>query len=190
MKPFITFLIFAAFTSMAAAQPAPGGAGATPAVAKPKPYSPGDTRVYVTIAACMQFHLGMSMHLLGKYGQSDPGMAAFADKLHKACTDLWTPGVDAAMRHGVEGKKFPREMSKNDQAALARIDNIKDDRKWQLAFFDFYAREARKNARDAEGAARSAEDPDLKEFSGKAVALLKADSDEIEAKLKELKAKK
>lgn len=190
MKPLITFLILATFTSMAAAQPAPGGAGATPAAAKPKPYSPGDTRVYVTIAAGMQFHLVVSMHLRGKDPQSDPGMAAFAEKLHNACTGLWTAGVDAAMQHGVEGKKFPRDISKNDQMALARIDNIKDERKWLLAFFDFYSKEAKKNARDAESAATAAQDPDLKAFAGKAVALLKGDSDEIEAKLKELKAKK
>jgi hypothetical protein len=146
--------------------------------------------VYLTIAAGMQFQLIMSMRLRGRYKESDPGIAAFGLNLHKACTELWTPGVDAAMQHGVEGTKIPHELSKNDQAVIARLGTLKDDKKWQLGFFELFAKESKKHAAEAEKLAKSAQDAELKEFAGKAAALLTAQAGEIEAKFKELKSKK
>ena len=190
MKPFITFLVLAAFTLSGAAQVAPSGAGVPPASVKPKPYSADDTRVYVTIAEGVRFQLVMSQRLVGSYQGSDPGMPAFASNLLQASTELWRSGVDAAMQHGVQGKKIPQDMSKNDQAALAKLGTIKDQKKGQIAFFELYAKESKKNAADTEKGAKAAQDPDLKAYAEKAAGLLKTQAEAIEAKFKELKTKK
>ena len=192
MKPLRTLLVLAALTLTAAALPPPGAKPATPgaAAAKAKPYSAGDTKIYLAIADSVQFQLNMSQRLRGKYKDGPPEMVAFAGKISKESTELWTPGVDAAMAHGVEGKKIPQDMSKNDKAALAKLGPIKDEKKWELAFFEFYAKEAKKNASEADKGAKAAQDPDLKAFAEKAAALLKSQEDSIEAKFKEIKAKK
>ena len=181
--------------SGANAQTAPGTKPATPgapagAPAKAKPYSAGDTHIYLTIADAIQFQLNMSLRLRGKYKEGAPDMVAFAGKINKESTELWTPGVDAAMAHGVEGKKIPQDMSKIDKANLAKLGIIKEDKKWEVAFFELYAKEAKKNASDAEKGAKAAQDADLKAFAEKAAALLKSQAEAIEAKFKELKTKK
>lgn len=169
---------------------APAGTPPAPAPAAAKPYSPADQHIYLTIAESMQFHLNMSLRLRSKYKEGPADMLAIAGKVHKETTALWTPGVDAAMAHGVEGKKIPQGPSKSDSAALGKLNAIKDDKKWDLAFFEFYAKEAKKGAADAEKGAKAAQSPDLKPFAEKAAALLKAQADEVEAKFKELKTRK
>ena len=195
MKPLRTLLVLAALTLTAVAQPPPGAKPATPgapgaAPAKAKPYSASDTHIYLTIADGIQFQLGMSQRLRGKYKDGPAEMLAFAAKTNKESTELWTPGVDAAMAHGVEGKKIPQDMSKNDKAALAKFGTNKDEKKWELAIFEFYTKEAKKNAGEAEKGAKAAQDADLKAFAEKTAALLKSQEDSIEAKFKEIKAKK
>jgi len=192
MKPLRTLLILAAFTLSAVAQTPPGAKPATPgaAPAKAKPYSASDTHIYLTIADSIQFQLGMSQRLRGKYKDGPPEMLAFAAKTNKESTELWTPGVEAAMAHGVEGKKIPQDMSKNDKASLTRLAPIKDEKKWELAFFELYAKEAKKNAMEADKGAKTAQDADLKAFAEKAAVLLKSQEEAIEAKFKEIKAKK
>jgi hypothetical protein len=172
------------------AQTAPTGAGAPPAAAKAKPFSPGDSRAYLIIAEAMQFQLNMGLRLRSKYKETSPELVSFGSKIHKESTDMWTPGVDAAMAHGVDGKKIPQDMSKKDKESLTKINAIKDDKKWQLAYFEHYAKESRKNASDADKALKTVQDADLKEYAGKAVALLTSQAETVEAKYKELKAQK
>ena len=198
MKTHRILLIGTAVFILAAsahAQPAPGAKPAAPgapagAPAKPKPYSAGDTKIYIEIADAIQFHLKMSERLRGKYKEGAPDVLAFAAKISKESIGLSTPGVDGAMAHGVEGKKIPQDMSKNDKAALAKLGTIKDEKKWELAFFEFYAKEAKKGAAEAEKGAKAAQDADLKAYAEKAAALLKSQEESVEAKFKELKAKK
>lgn len=179
-------LILAACANAQTAAPA----GTPPAAAAAKPYSAADQHIYLSIAESIQFQLNMSLRLRGKYKDGPQDLLALAGKIHKEATELWTPGVDAAMAHGVEGKKIPQALSKNDSAALAKLGAIKDDKKWQLAFFEFYAKEAKKGAADAEKGGKAVQSPDLKPFAEKAAALLKSQADEIEAKFKELKTRK
>jgi hypothetical protein len=183
------------FAATANAQTAPGAkpAPGTPppaAPAKPKPYSAGDTRIYLAIADGIQFQLNMSLRVRGKYTDGPQDLLDLASKISRDSTELWTPGVDAAMAHGVEGKKIPNSLSKTDTANLNKLGTIKDEKKWQLAFFEFYAREAKKNAHDAENGAKAAQDADLKAFAEKAAALLRSQAEEIEAKFRELKTRK
>ena len=175
-------------TSAPAQTPAP--TGTAPAAAAAKPYSPTDQHIYLSIAENIQFQLNMSLRMRGKYKDGPQDLLTLAGKISKESTELWTPGVDAAMAHGVEGKKIPQTLSKNDTAALAKLGTIKDDKKWQLAFFEFYAKESKKNATEADKGAKAAQNPDLKAFAEKAAALLKSQADEIEAKFKEVKTRK
>ncbi len=176
------------------AQPAPGAKSAAPGVpaadAKAKPFAAGDTKIYLSVAEAIQFQLNMSLRLRGKYKDGPQDLLDLAAKTSKESTALWTPGVDAAMAHGVDGKKIPNDLTKNDKAALAKLGTIKDDKKWQLAFFEFYAKESKKNAAEAEKGAKAAQDADLKAFVEKAAALLKSQDEAVEAKFKEIKAKK
>jgi len=182
------------FITAANAQTAPGAkpATATPPAGAPKakPFSAGDTHTYLTIAEGIQFQLNMSLRLRGKYQDGPQDLLDLAAKISRDSTELWTPGVDTAMAHGVDGKKIPNGLSKNDTVNLNKLGTIKDDKKWQLAFFEFYAKEAKKNAHDAENGTKAAQDADLKAFAEKAASLLKSQAEEIEAKFKELKTKK
>lgn len=177
-------------SALHAQTPAPTGTAPAPKAAAAKPFSAADQHIYLTIAESMQFQLNMSLRLRGKYKDGAPDMLALAGKISKESTELWTPGVDVAMAHGVDGKKIPQTLSKNDSAALNKLGAIKDDKKWELAFFEYYAKEAKKGAGEAEKGAKTAQSPDLKPFAEKAAALLKSQSDEVEAKYKELKARK
>lgn len=188
MKSLRTLIIGTAaliLTAGANAQPAPGGAPA-----KAKPYSSGDARVYTTIAEGIQFQLKLSERLRGKYKDGPADMIAFAGKVSRESTAIFTPGVDAAMAHGMDGKKIPQDITKNDKANLAKLGAIKDEKKWELAFFEFYAKESKKNAAEAEKGAKAAQDADLKAYAEKAAVLLKEQADAAEAKFAELKGKK
>jgi hypothetical protein len=171
------------------AQTAPGAKPAATAP-KAKPYSAGDTHAYLVIADGIQFQLNMSLRVRGKYKDGPQDLLDLAAKISKDSTDLWTPGVDAAMARGVDGKKIPNDLSKNDKANLAKLGIIKDEKKYEMAFFEFYAKESKKNAHDVENGAKTVQDPDLKAFAEKAAVLLKSQAETVEAKFKELKTKK
>jgi hypothetical protein len=191
MKLLFPFLIAAALTATATAQPAPGtppAPGAT--AAKPKPFSAGDTNAYIKVAESMQFQLTLSLTLRGKFKDSEPEIVALGNKIHSETTKAWTPGVDLAQLRGVDGKKIPMTLSKNDKAALAKVATIKEEKKWLVAYFDLFAKESKKSAADAEKIAKAVQDPDLKAFIEKVAALLKSQSEAIEAKEKEVKARK
>ena len=177
-------------SALHAQTPAPTGTAPAPKAAAAKPFSAADQHIYLTIAESIQFQLNMSLRLRGKYKEGSQDMLAFAGKINKESTALWTPGVDVAMAHGVEGKKIPQGLSKNDSAALTKVNALKDDKKWELAFFELYAKEAKKGAAEAEKGAKAAQSPELKPFVEKAAELLKSQADEIEAKFKEIKTRK
>ena len=183
--------IFATGADAQTPPPAKPPTGAPPAGAeKAKPFSPADTHIYLNIAEGIQFQLNMALRTRGKYKEGAQDLLDLASKISKEATELWTPSVDVAMAHGVDGKKIPNSLTKNDSAALGKLGTIKDEKKWQLAYFEFYAKEAKKNAAEAEKGAKAAQDPALKEFAEKAAALLKSQADAVEAKFKELKTRK
>ena len=196
------------FTASAGAQtapavkPAPGAPAApatTTAAAKPKPFASPDTRIYITLAEAMQFQLKASERLRGKMKEGDADLLAFAGKIGKEATALYTPGVNMAQEHGVPGaldKKIktgtiPTDITPADRALLTKVDAMnKDANKWPVAFFEMFAKESKKGAAEAEKGAKAAQDADLKAWAEKVAALLKAQAEEIEAKHKALKSKK
>jgi hypothetical protein len=191
-------LLIAVLTLTAAAQTTPGaapaaaaapGAPAAPA-AKPKPFSSSDTNAYVKIAESMQYQLHLSLTLRGKFKDTNPDLVSLGSRVHKEMTDLWTPGVNLAQQRGVDNKKIPQALSKNDKAAVAKVGTIKDEKKWTVAYFELFAKESKKAAADAEKIVKAVQDAELKAFVEKAAALLKSESETIEAKYKELKSGK
>jgi len=192
MKIFRLIPLACALVALPVAAPAqtpPAPTTGAPAPAK-KPFSTGDAKVLLAIADSMQFQLKMSELMSGKFRESNPTLAAFAGPIRQETTALWTPTVDMATAGGVEGKKIPLDMSKTDRANLTKLNVIKDEKKWTLAYFEFYAKESKKNARDAEAGVKTLADAGLKEWGAKAEALLKSQAERIEAKYKELKSAK
>ena len=191
------------FTAAAVAQtapgtkPAPGATGAAPA--KPKAFASADTHIYITIAEAMQFQLKASEKLRWKMKEGDAETLALATKISKEVTELYTPGVTLAQEHGVPGavdKKtktgtIPTDITAADKAALGRVDSMnKDDKKWAIALLDLFAKESKKGAAEAEKGAKAAQDADLKAWAEKVAAILKTQSEEIEARHKALKSAK
>jgi hypothetical protein len=157
---------------------------------KPKPLSSSDTRAYVTTAESLQYQMGMSMRLRGKFKETDPALVGFGSKLNKEVTDLYTPGVNLAQSRGVDGKSIPQGMSKTDAASVAKLNAIKDDKKWTLAYFETFAKDSKKNALDAEKTLKGVMDPELKAWVETVVPVLKTQSATIDAKYQELKSAK
>lgn len=192
MKPFHPILLIAAtliFNPASHAQTTPPGATAAPA-AKPKPFSSTDTRNYVVAAEMLQYHLNMGMRLRGKFKETDPDLVAFGGKLSKEATDLYTPGVNLAMARGVPNEKIPQAMSKSDAATVGKLNTIKDEKKWTVAFLELFAKDSKKNATDVEKVAKSQMDPELKTWVEKVAAMIKSQSEAVDAKFKERKAMK
>jgi hypothetical protein len=195
LRPILLVATALAVTAISQAQttpPAvtPGAAAPGAPAQKPKPFSSSDTRAYLTVAESLQFQLNMSLRLRSRFKETEPQLVAFGSKLHKEATDLWTPGVDLAQLHGVDGKKIPLDMTKADKANVAKLNPIKDDKKWTLAYFDLFAKDSKKNALEAEKTLKTVMDPELKAFLEKAHALLKSQSETVEAKFQELKGRK
>ncbi len=193
------FTASASAQSTPAVKPAPAPGAPTATAAKPKPFSPTDTRIYISLADAMQFQLKASERLRGKMKEGDAELLAFATKTGKEVTTLYTPGVTMAQEHGVPGavdKKtkggtIPTDISPADRATLLKVDAMnKDEKKWPAAYFEMFAKESKKGAAEAEKGAKTAQDADLKAWAEKVAAVLKTQSEEIEAKHKALKSNK
>ena len=196
----LIFTVGAGAQNAPAVKPAPGApASTTAAPAKPKAFASSDTRIYITIAEAMQFQLKAAEKLRWKMKDGDAETVALAMKLGKEVTELYTPGVTMAQERGVPGavdKKtktgtIPTDMTAADRAALTKVDAMnKDDKKWIVAFFEMFAKESKKGTAEAEKGAKAAQDADLKAWAEKVAALLKTQTEEIEAKHKALKSNK
>ena len=103
--------------------------------------------------------------------------------------------MDADGGHGDRGRcgweKNPaRHVEDRQGESRAKLNTIKDEKKWTLAFFEFFAKEAKRNAKNAETGSKALSDPNLKAWAEKAAAMLGTQADQIEAKFKELKSAK
>ena len=194
MKLIPLLSLFAAALALShpamAQTPAAPAPGATPAAAKPQPLSGSDTRTLLEFADSLQFQLNMALRINSKFKDGDAGMLTLAGGIRKETTEIWTPMVDMAQAGGVDGKKIPQSMSKTDVANVNKLSTIKDEKKWTLAFMEHFAKESKKNAHSAEGGIKTLQDPTLKTWAEKAAALLKSQSEKVDAKYQELKTAK
>jgi hypothetical protein len=189
LAAFVTIISGSSAQQPAAAPASAAGATANP-TAKPRPFTSTETKVLLEVAESVQFQLGMAQRITGKFRETDPAMVSFAGKLRKEATELWTPMVDMATARGIDGKKIPLDMSKNDKANVAKLGAIKDEKKWTLTFFEHFAKESKRNASTAQAALKSVGDPDLKAWMEKAAAILQSQSATVDSKAAELKASK
>ena len=196
---FLTLCTVIAVCGPTLAQNAPGakpagvaGAapGATPAPAageKPKPLSSGDLRTFITLAENLQFELKMVQQTTAKFRDGDPKVMGAANAIQKEATDLWTPVANMATARGVDPKKFPIGMSKADEAALKRLPAGKADKRANVTFLEFFAKETKKNATSTETAAKSVAEPELKTMMEKTATAFKAHAEQLDGVCKELK---
>lgn len=170
------------------------------AAAKAKPFSSSDTRIYIALAEDLQFQLKAMQKLRGKFKETNPGLVSFSSKISKEVIDLYTPGVTMAQEHGVPGmadKKsksgtIPVDATAADTALITKVDAAHkgDEQKWIPAFFEMLSKELKKKVVVAEKNAKAVQDADLKVFADKAVAMLKSQSETVDAKLAEVKPAK
>lgn len=166
------------------------GTTTTAAPQKPKPFSSTDTRAVLGVADSVQFQLGMAQRLQSKYREGDAEMASLGSKIHKDATALWTPMVELATAHGVDGRKIPMVMTKTDKASADKLNTVKDEKKYKVAFLDLFSKEARKNVRSTEAAAKTVMDPDLKAWMEKALPTLQSQAELLETAAKDAKSPK
>ena len=167
-----------------AATTTPPATGAAGAPAKAKPYTAGDVQKIKDFAEALQFH--MRMGEIGKYKKEDKELAELATHIYKEAADYYTPLVNAAQAHQVQGKDIPSAVSNSDKSAIDKLGKSKPE-KWKLEYFELFSKEAKKNARSVDAAAKSFTDPELKELATKAGKILDGQADNLEAKYKELK---
>jgi hypothetical protein len=136
----------------------------------------------------MQFHIRMGE--VGRHkDKEDKELVAFANKNHKAITEAWTPMVTFATERGVDNKNVPTAATNADKNDITKLGKVKPE-KWKQEYFELLAKNGKRNARSAENAVKSINDPQAKEAATKAAAIISAQASEAETKVKEIKEKK
>lgn len=180
----------AAFAQAPAADPAAPATTTTTAPAtekKAKPYSSGDVQKIAQVAEGMLFTMKMGER--AKYKKDDKEFSEFGTKIHKETADLWTPLVNLAQAHHVDGKNIPTDITKADKSDIEKLGKVKED-KFKLEYYELFAKGAKKNARVVEAAAKGFGDPELKQWAEGASKTFTAQAEMLEKEYKELKSPK
>ncbi len=195
-RNFLTVFATLTLTSFASAQ-APAEA-TTPAAAtttapaaaekKVKPLSQSDVKAVQVFAEALLFHIKMGDVARGRK-EKDETLTAMGTKLGKETKDMWTPMVNIAQAHQMDGKNIPTEITKNDKANLEKLGKNKDE-KYTVEYLELFTKEAKRNAKSTETAAKSITDPELKTWADGAVKVFASQAEELEAAHKEAKKKK
>ena len=191
---YLTTLATIAFTSLALAQaPVPPPAATPPATtttpaAKVKPLAQSDIKAVQVFAEALLFHMKMGEVAKNRKDKDAP-LAEMGDKIHNDSKAQWTPMVNIAQAHQMDGKNIPTDVTKNDKSNIDKLGKIKDD-KYSVEFLELFAKEAKRNAKSTESAVKGINDAELKTWSEGAAKLIAAQADELEAAHKEAKKKK
>jgi hypothetical protein len=154
----------------------PPAAGATDPAKKARPLSPTEQRSLTQVFDAMQFHMRMGTIAKGK-NKDDKDLIAFGTRVNKEMTDQWTPLVTIATARGMDNKNIPIDISKQDKSDIDKLGKAKDD-KWRVEYYELFAKQAKRNARTVDTAAKSFTDPELKQFG---TALSKTFNDQAES---------
>ena len=167
----------------APATPATPGAPATPPATgaadpakKARPISSTEQRSLTQVFDAMQFHMRMGAIAKSK-NKEDKDFVAFGTRINKEITDQWTPLVTLATARGMDNKNITIEISKQDKSDIEKMDKAKDD-KWRVEYYELFSKQAKRNARTVDTAAKSFTDPELKQLG---TALAKTFNDQAEA---------
>ena len=92
---------------------------------------------------------------------------------HSELDDTSTSDARAAP---AQTSNIPIEISKQDKSDIDKLGKAKED-KWRVEYYELFARQAKRNARTVDTAAKSFTDPELKQFG---TALSKTFNDQAE----------
>lgn len=188
---YLTTLTTIALTSLALAQaPVPPPAATPPAGGEKKvrPLSQSDVKAVQVFAEALLFQ--MKLGEVGKNRQDkDKALSEMSGKIHEEAKAQWTPMVSIAQTHQMDGKNIPADVTKNDKSNMDKLGKVKDD-KYSVEFLELFAKEAKRNAKSAESAAKGINDAELKTWAEGAAKFLATQADELEAAHKEAKKKK
>ncbi len=173
----------AATTPPAAGTAAPGTAGAPGA--KAKPYASGDVQKIKEFAEALQFHLKMGETARWR-GKNDKELADLGTRINKEAGTYYTPLVNLAQAHQVQPKDIPSAISTSDKAAIDKLGKAKED-KWKLEYLELFSKEAKKNARSVDAAAKTFTDPELKDLATRGAKMLDDQAETLEKMYKDLK---
>ncbi len=195
-RTYLTALATITLTSFASAQapatPTAPAAATTTAPAggekKIKPLAQGDVKAVQSFAEALLFHIKMGDVARGRK-EKDADLSELGAKIGKEAKDAWTPLVNIAQAHQMDGKNIPTEITKSDKANIEKLGKIKDD-KYSVEYFDLFSKEAKKNAKSTETAAKAINDPELKTWADGTVKTLAAQAEQLETAHKEAKKKK
>jgi hypothetical protein len=167
------------------AAPTPAGTAAPVAGAKLKPYSAADVQKLLQVIEALQFHIRMSETARWK-GKEDKDLTALGTRFHKEAVTYYTPLVNLAQAHQVPDKDIATEVSKSDKSDMEKMNKAKAD-KWKLEYYELFAKNAKRNARNVEAAARTLSDLELKDLVTKAAKIVDGQAIKLESDYKELK---
>ncbi len=175
----ITLLASAAHAQNA--QPGTPVAGTTTTTAKP--FGPTDNRFAKTTAEIMHFQLKLAGRWNG-IKELEPDFSKWLQPRHVKLIALWTPFATMCVDNGVKG--LATDISKKEAAELAANPNAKE-KGFRLAHLETLAKSSKKAHKDMENAAKSIQNPELKAWSDNALAVLKTNAEDYEARYQEEK---
>lgn len=195
---YLATLITIALTSLALAQAPVTPPAATPPAATPpatttpagkvKPLAQSDVKAVQVFAEALLFHMKMGEVAKNRKDKDAP-LSEMGGKINGDAKAQWTPMVSIAQAHQMDGKNIPTDVTKSDKSNMDKLGKIKDD-KYSVEFLDLFAKEAKRNAKSTESAAKGINDAELKTWGEGASKLIAAQADELEAAHKEAKKKK
>jgi hypothetical protein len=163
----------------------PPAAGATDPTKKVRPLSPTEQRSLAQVFDAMQFHMRMGAIAKSK-NKDDKDFVAFGTRINKEITDQWTPLINLATTRGMDNKNIPIEVSKQDKSDIDKLGKAKDD-KWRLEYYELFSKQAKRNARAVDTAAKSFTDPELKQIGTGLAKIFNDQAEAIESTYKGLK---
>jgi hypothetical protein len=163
----------------------PPAAGATDPAKKVRPLSPTEQRSLAQVFDAMQFHMRMGAIAKSK-NKEDKDLVAFGTRINKEITDQWTPLINLATARGMENKNIPIEVSKQDKSDIDKLGKAKAD-KWRIEYYELFSKQAKRNARTVDTAAKSFTDPELKQVGTTLAKTFNDQAESIESTYKGLK---
>lgn len=157
-----------------------------------KPLSSSDQHFIIEVGEVCQlvFKLGDNLqNLRQRVPGGDPPFENLIGGLRNELTPLWTPVVDLAQKHNMEGKKIPQELTKKDAEKIGKLNGVKLE-KWREEYLDIYLKEMKSSSRTFEAAAKNIQDPELKKLGESIAFTMKKHSETLEVAYKEEKKMK
>ncbi len=164
--------------------PAPAATAATAPAEKPKPLSAGDKKFIKDVSK--SFYFEMQLANSAKANGNSEATKKYGEQVNKELLKGWEE-LGAIAKE--KGEMMPAELQGGDKGSVERVKKAKGD-SFDKLFFREILKEAKGVARDFESAAKSANDPGLKQFATTYLAIVKGHVTEGDKAEKESTKKK